>query len=291
MIPALITELEGRLGPLQVTRTKPFSVQLRSQRDRSLIKIYREIDPAGRQARELYALRKVPDFGITVPDVLNHGLHGSITWTELAVAPGTPLPLKHDDDVPAFLAAAQALLAPLHAREITREAGYGWNDPRSSATSVFLASQLSQHTRSLSFWPQLRDHLRSLDVLPVVRLHGDVKPEHILIGAGPHVLVDWEACARGPAVLDETDATFRVLRDLAYANQLTSGATALLPRTEQHAIALTWRIVLWLDRRHDAPSPRGIALAERAARLPDVPDPISMAADILRDAQREGIQY
>jgi hypothetical protein len=202
-----------------------------------------------------------------------------------------PLRLNHPDDALAFLSAACSLLAPLHVHETTQGAGPGWNGPYFSTTSAFLASQLSRSMRSLSFWPRLRCHLRSLDTLPVVWLHGDVKPEHILTGAGHAVLVDWEACSRGPAVLDQTDATFRVLRDLTYTSRLTPDATASLSRTKHHTIALTWRLILWLDRRHDALSQGAITLAERTARLPDVLDPIATAANILRDAHRKGVQF
>lgn len=289
--PGLIAELEDQLGPLQVVRIKPFSVHLRNQRNRSLIKIYREINPAARQARELDALHKAPELGIAVPHLLNHGLHGNITWTEIAIASGTPLPLSHPDHVPAFLGAARTLLAPLHGHETTKGAGPGWSSPHSSTASAFLASQLSQTMRSLSCWPQLCGHLRCLDTLPVVWLHGDVKPDHILTEAGHAVLVDWEACSRGPAVLDQADATFRVLRDLTYASRLTPDATVRLSRARHHMIALTWRLTLWLDRRHSTLSQRAVALADRIARLPDAVDPIATAASVLSDAQRRGVQY
>ena len=289
--PALIAELEHRFGPLQLARVKPFSVHLRDRRNHSLIKIYRGIDPGARQARELDALHTAPQFGCHVPRVLHHGQYRNINWTAIAVVSGMPLSLDCPGDVPFFLNAADSLLAPLHACGTAERAGPGWHGPQSSTTSAFLASQLSTRVRALPTWPRLDNHFRDLDTLPIVLLHGDVKPEHVLTGSGHAMLVDWEACARGPAVLDQSDATFRVLRDLAYFNRLTSGATSLLPRTRHHTIALAWRLTLWLDRRHSVLSEDTVALAERIARLPDAPNPIATAASIIQDAQRMGVQF
>jgi hypothetical protein len=289
--PVPIAELERRFGPLELTRAKPFSVQFRDRGSNRLIKIYRGIDPRARQVRELYALLTAPQFGCWVPQVLDHGQHGNITWTAIGVVSGTPLSLDGPDDVAIFLHAADSLLAPLHAAETLEKAGSGWQGLQSPTTSAFLASQISPRMRSLSAWPRLGTQLRDLDTLPIVLLHGDVKPEHVLTGPGHAMLVDWEASSRGPAVLDQSDATFHVLRDLAYANRLSSAATTLLPRTRHHTVALAWRLILWLDRRHSALSPDAIALAERIARVPDAPHPIATAASIMRAAESIGVEY
>jgi hypothetical protein len=178
----------------------------------------------------------------------------------------------------------------MHARSRTARAKVGIG-PSAPTTSAFLANELSWRVRTLPCWPRLRDDLRDLDCLPVVRLHGDVKPEHILVETGAAVLVDWEACARGPDVLDRADVAFRVIRDLTYADSFTAVSAAQLSRSEHHATALAWRLTLWLDRLRDALTGDSVMLAERMARLPGEPDPIARAACIMRDARDEGVQY
>jgi hypothetical protein len=96
-----------------------------------------------------------------------------------------------------------------------------------------------------------------------------VKPEHLLVDpAGSITVVDWEAAYRGPATLDEADIVFRVIREVAYGDlELTAENLALLPWTHTHVAALSWRLVLWLDRRHDTLTDPVVALVEQITEL------------------------
>jgi hypothetical protein len=154
-------------------------------------------------------------------------------------------------DVPRFLTLADTVLRPLHSQPVANGPGYGWTGAGYPSTSAFLASQLSSHLREIPAWPRLLARLHILNSLPIARLHGDVKPDHFLLESDRTWLVDWEAAMRGPAVLDQADASFRIVRETAYSAGFSYASQAVLHHSTHHCAALAWRIVLWLDRRHE----------------------------------------
>jgi hypothetical protein len=114
----------------------------------------------------------------------------------------------------------------------------------------FLLDQLSPRCQLRPWWAALSEALQLLDSQPVVHLHGNLKPEHLLVDNGKLHVVDWEASARGPAVVDYTDVAFHLVRDLLYEGvppgRVPVGLMARLPFSGP---ALAWRLLLWLDRR------------------------------------------
>ncbi|MEK8144254.1 phosphotransferase [Streptomyces sp. M10(2022)] len=120
-----------------------------------------------------------------------------------------------------------------------------------------LAGSALARCRRRPWWAALGRALQSSDAQPVVRLHGDLKPEHLLVdGADLHV-VDWEASARGPAAVDYTDVIFHLVRDLLYGDVPPGHVPVdLLTTMPFSGPVLAWRLLLWLDRRR----PRDIDL-------------------------------
>jgi hypothetical protein len=147
-IAELTTELEGRHGPLVATETKPFSLHYRTVAGTVLIKIYRTISPAARQARECEALRVAPSLGIRVPRILACGRHRDLAWAAIEVLPGRALPLARQHDVPNFVRAARSVLDKLHAEKLDDGAGPGWSGEAEYAASEFLGQS--------AVWPNPR---------------------------------------------------------------------------------------------------------------------------------------
>src|SRR5690606_20908315 len=95
----------------------------------------------------------------------------------------------------------------------------------------------------------LAEVLQHLESHPVVYLHGDLKPEHLLVDVRQLSVVDWEASARGPAVIDYADVVFHLVRDLLYAGLNADRLPIdLMTRLPFSGPVLAWRLLLWLER-------------------------------------------
>jgi aminoglycoside phosphotransferase (APT) family kinase protein len=118
---------------------------------------------------------------------------------------------------------------------------------------LHLTGQLTSRARHQPWWPHLAGHLTDLNPLPAVRLHGDIKPEHLLVSPDQTYAIDWEACATGPALCDHADIAFHAIRDLAYSGGKPN-ALVETPSTRDARLAplLAWRLTLWADRRRHA---------------------------------------
>jgi hypothetical protein len=244
------TYLTARFGPLNMSAVKPFSVSHRTADNQTIIKIYRVIDPVGRQQREVEALTVAPTLGLAVPTVLDHGRIDDLAWAAFAVVPGTPGDLAERGA--SFLAQARDVMAALHRHECHGVPGPGWSSGEAApgATSTHLTAQLSARAATMPWWPTLADHLRQLDEQPLVRLHGDLKPEHLIVGPEDIYVVDWEACARGPAACEYADVIFHLARDLVYAGDRPRLPLDILAEFPPGLpVALAWRLVQWADRR------------------------------------------
>jgi hypothetical protein len=79
-------------------------------------------------------------------------------------------------------------------------------------------------------------------------------------------VVDWEASARGPAVVDYTDVVFHLVRDLLYEGVPPKDVpVGLMTRLPFSGPVLAWRLLLWLDRRR--PEDIDLVTAREVGRL------------------------
>ncbi|PLW65689.1 phosphotransferase [Streptomyces sp. SCUT-3] len=241
-------------GPFGAAVVKPFSITRRTHDGKALLKTYRVIEPGARRDREVEALTLASEWGLAVPDVLAAGEDGDRAWALLSVVPGKPSAISTNADVEAFVARAMAIGAVLHRAVPDATSGTGWGRRRDSEAATshsgFLLSQLSPRCREQPWWEDLNGHLHQIDQLPTVYLHGDIKPDHLLVDGETLHVVDWEASSRGPAACDHADIVFHLVRDLAYSavglRDLPADAIGRVPSVGP---ILAWRIALWLDRR------------------------------------------
>ncbi|MGK5532401.1 aminoglycoside phosphotransferase family protein [Streptomyces sp. URMC 129] len=249
---------QGRewFGPFGPATVKPFSITRTAVDQSALLKIYRGVEPVARRDREADALRLACQSGVSTPSVLAAGEHVDHAWSVLSFVPGTPCSIVTASGVDGFVRHALSIAADVHGqgRRLGLTPGTGWREESDGGSTVthrdFLSGQLSPRCHRQPWWQEFHAMLAALDLEPTVYLHGDIKPEHLLIdGARVHV-IDWEASARGPAVCDYADIMFHLVRDLVYAgtpqHHLPLHALSQVPA---FGPAVAWRLVLWLDRR------------------------------------------
>ncbi|MGS2588816.1 phosphotransferase family protein [Streptomyces hebeiensis] len=244
--------IEQGLGPFGPAALKPYSRMRFATDGSALLKIYVGIDPEGRRQREVETVESAALWGISVPAVLATGNDGAGSWTAFRTVDGAPCSVSTRSAIEEYIGHVVAVSGRLHRPAAGATPGSGWEARQASVASShqFLLDQLSSHCRSLPWWAALSEALQPIDSHPVVRLHGDLKPEHLLIdGERLHVL-DWEASACGPAVLDYTDVAFHLVRDLLYGGMPPGRIPVdLLTRLPFSGPVLAWRLLLWLDRR------------------------------------------
>ncbi|WP_165556125.1 aminoglycoside phosphotransferase family protein [Kribbella pittospori] len=235
---------------------KPLSITRSSTDRRSMLKVYRGIEPRERQRREVDALTRVGRWGIAVPEVLAAGRRLDEYWSIFRVVPGDARITRTDVDVRAYLCDVRALAARLAAASNQLAPGAGWEPSLSDPPDhrQYLLDQLSPRCRRYDWWTELIGELRVVDSEPAVYLHGDLKAEHFLLAEHETYVVDWEACGRGPAACDFADVVFHVIRDLLYdGTSIEEPVIHLLAELGAPGAVLAWRLVRWLDRRrpHD----------------------------------------
>ncbi|SDH42330.1 Phosphotransferase enzyme family protein [Sinosporangium album] len=249
----LLVDLSSRYGDWCTPVVKPFSLNFRNAEGSAILKIYRGIDPVRRQEREIQALSSAFKCGLKTPQVLEAERLGPDAWVLVTVVPGRPLTLGKSVDMEEYLHYVQALTRALADQQPPAAPGAGWGHNHDfHSTSEYLTGMLSARARRTSWWLELCSKLADLDGAPLVHLHGDVKPEHILVEAGRMYVVDWEACARGPAVMDVADAVFHAVRDYQYDSVegcVASALRALALTDHNMPPLLAWRVALWADRR------------------------------------------
>lgn len=257
LIPKDVSEVLRSLSPAYGsfghTRVKPNSAAAVSDDGQFFLKIYRNIQPEVRQAREIEALNLAPKLGIRVPNVVGAGQHGALPWILLDFVRGEPGRANNSAEIASACNRARALMDRLRQQVGDRSTAHlGWLGPgrEPTKTSEFLVGQFSARAPETSAWPAVREAAQLLDGSTIVRLHGDIKPEHFIAQGELDYVVDWEACAYGPSVCDEADFLFHLVRDLVYLD----GHVDLLPtvRTDDLnalAAAAVLRLALWADRR------------------------------------------
>ncbi|MGW0768846.1 phosphotransferase [Streptomyces sp. NPDC002676] len=243
---------EQGLGPFGPAVLKPYS-RTRFARDGSaVLKVYVGIEPEGRRLREAATVELAALRGISVPTVLATGNGEAGSWTAFRAVDGTPCSIDTHEAMEEYISHVVAVSGRLHRPTAGTTPGAGWGVRRADPVSSrrFLLDQFSPRCRWLPWWAVLDEALQPIDSHPVVHLHGDLKPEHLLVGGERLHVVDWEASACGPAVLDYTDVVFHLLRDLLYAGVPPGRIPVdLVTRLPFSGPVLAWRLLLWLDRR------------------------------------------
>ncbi|WP_411145854.1 phosphotransferase family protein [Streptomyces sp. x-80] len=245
-------EIELRHGPFGRATIRPYSKTWRAVDNSSLLKVYTGIDPEGRRKREAETIQRAARWGLSVPPLLATGSSEVGSWTVFRMLPGVPCGMRSGRAIEEYIGHVLGLTRRLHRPTAGLTPGTGWTGGRSRPVLQhhFLLDQLSPRCRLRPWWAALSEALQLLDSQPVVHLHGNLKPEHLLVDNGKLHVVDWEASARGPAVVDYTDVAFHLVRDLLYEGvppgRVPVGLMARLPFSGP---ALAWRLLLWLDRR------------------------------------------
>jgi aminoglycoside phosphotransferase (APT) family kinase protein len=248
--------VEEKLGPFGPTVLKPYSRTRFAVDGSALLKVYVDIDPEGRRLREAATVEQAALMGIQVPSVLATGTSEAGSWTVFRTAPGIPCSIGTRKATKKYISHVSEVSSRLHmtpAGTVSGSgSGSGWDAQQSAPVPAhrFLLEQFSPRCRLLPWWEALDATLRPIDAHPVVRLHGDLKPEHFLVDGERVHVVDWEASACGPAVLDYTDVAFHLVRDLV-DDGVPPGEIPvdLLTGLPFSGPALAWRLLLWLDRR------------------------------------------
>ncbi|MEV8307248.1 phosphotransferase [Streptomyces flavidovirens] len=244
--------IEPEFGPFGPAVLKPYSRTRFATDGRALLKVYVGIDPEGRRLREATTIERAALRGISVPTVLATGNGEGRSWTVFRTVAGKPCSTSTPEAAEEYIGHVMAVSDRLHRPTAGAAPGSGWGTPQASPASSrqFLLNQFSARCRCLPWWKVLAEALQPIDTHRVVHLHGDLKPEHLLVDGKRLHVVDWEACACGPAVLDYTDVAFHLVRDLLYEGVPAGHVPIdLLTRLPFSGPVLAWRLLLWLDRR------------------------------------------
>jgi tRNA A-37 threonylcarbamoyl transferase component Bud32 len=279
-------------GPFRLRHEKPFSRTYTNESDTVFLKEYRGITPSLRQEREGIAIARASELGVGVPQILGARATESTAWTVFRYLPGDRGTVETRDGLSTFVEQVIELGHRIHVAPPDARPGAGWNRSAedTSTHGDFLMGQFSSAARAQPWWNDLGAAVGSLALGPVVYLHGDLKAEHF-ISSGDHVsVVDWEACARGPAACDQADALFHTLRDLLYRAGSRRIPHDQLERLQVPGPVMAWRLLLWLDRR---PTPVLRAASRRSLhQLMDEPKPMDVsriAAHAITEAFELGV--
>ncbi|THA83292.1 aminoglycoside phosphotransferase family protein [Streptomyces sp. A0592] len=250
------TYIEHRPGPFGPATAKPHSTTRRAVDGSALLKVYVGIDPEGRRRREAETVGRAVLRGLSAPVVLATGEGVAGSWTVFSMLPGTPCSIGAHEVVEEYIGHVLDVSGRLHQPAVDLTPGSGWERRQAGSVSQrqFLLDQLTSRCRRRPWWAVLEGFLHPLDSQPVVYLHGDLKPEHLLVDGERLHVVDWEASACGPAVVDYADVVFHLVRDLLYDGVPPERVPVeLLTAMPFSGPVLAWRLLLWLDRRrpHD----------------------------------------
>lgn len=248
-----VHEAELLYGPFGRASVKPYAMTRRAVDGGSLLKVYAGIDPEGRRHREAETVRRAARWGLSVPEVMATGRCDGGSWSVFRMLPGVPCGVGTARAIEEYIDHVLGLTDSLHRSSPDLNPGSGWSGERGRRPATqrqFLLDQLSQRCRQQPWWAALAEALRPLESHPVVYLHGDLKPEHLLVHDHQLSVVDWEASARGPAAVDYTDVVFHLVRDLLYTGAKPDRVPIdLITRLPFNGPVLAWRVLLWLDRR------------------------------------------
>ncbi|MFJ7059978.1 aminoglycoside phosphotransferase family protein [Streptomyces microflavus] len=260
--------IEHDLGPFGPAALKPYSETRRATDGSAFLKVYVGVDPEGRRRREVATIKRAILRGISVPPVLATGRGEAGSWTAFRSVAGTPCSIGTHEAIEEYIGHIVAVSGRLHRSTAGLTSGSGWEARNADLDSPrrFLLDQLSPRCQRQPWWAVLSTALQGIEAHRVVHLHGDFKAEHLLVDGDRLHVVDWEASARGPAVLDYTDVVFHLIRDLLYEGVPPGRIPIdLVTRLPFSGPVLAWRLLLWLDRRR--PDDTGRVTAHHVHRL------------------------
>ncbi len=276
--------LEGRYGPFGPAAIKPYARTQRSLDGQSFLKTYMGIDPRGRRRREADAVVVAAQSDLSVPGVLATGDNEDHSWTLFHTLPGNPCAISTTAEIEHYLTRVLALTRRLHRPVAGLRPGSGWRAGEHDEPVThqrFLLKQLTVRCQQSPWWTALQNALEPADSLPTVYLHGDLKPDHLLVDGVRLHIVDWEASCRGPAVCDFADVVFHLVRDLIYAavppSDLPLGPICVLPI---NSAVLAWRLIQWLDRRR--PTDIRLLTAGDVRKFADADNPAEVCGHLAR---------
>ncbi|MFG2850901.1 phosphotransferase [Streptomyces mirabilis] len=272
-----------QLGSYGAAAVRPNSITRWALDGSSLLKIYRNIAPRERRLRELTALQIAADWGLSVPPVLASGEDDDSAWTVLGTLPGKPCSIDTPRAVQDFVRHAVTATLLVHRKVDGAHAGQGWERQSEPTTSNrnFLLDQFSARCQKLPWWRDLKAVLAPYNEHPTVYLHCDLKPEYLLVDGDRLHIVDWEASGRGPAVSDQADATFHLVRDLIYTPATPLPAPiGIISQLGASGPALAWRLALWLDRRR--PGDIHLLPERELLQLASEDDPVAACEELTR---------
>jgi hypothetical protein len=113
-------------GPFRATTVKAFSITHRTVDGRSLLKIYRGVEPRARRDREVDALKLASQWSLSVPGLLAIGEQADTSWAVLSIVPGTQSSARTTSQIGAYIHRALALTVDLCRRVADLIPGSGW---------------------------------------------------------------------------------------------------------------------------------------------------------------------
>ncbi len=272
--PELVSSWRGLwTGGSDAPCVKPLSITQWSADRRSILKVYRGVEPSERQAREINALVEAARWGISVPAIHGYGIHEGRPWIVTGAVPGVARPIRTDGDVRRHVRQVRALTGQLQGLPGWLAPGTGWSRTHVvSSHRRLLLMQLSERCRGYAWWEALSAALLLVEANRTVYLHGDLKAEHFVDAGDVVYVVDWEACSRGPAVCDYVDVVFHIVRDLLYGGAAVRSTTVdSLAELSVPGSILAWRLIRWLDRRR--PNDLDLASPDHVLELVQQVDP------------------
>jgi hypothetical protein len=195
--------------------------------------------------------------GLRAPRAIASG-HGDQPWLVMTRCPGESWRGAVASDPEQYIRAVGAYLERLHQLFVPSQPGFGWLPSCQDVfedSAAFLAFLMRTSLRRLA--DDIRARLlrvlqRSCRAAPLVPLHRDIKPEHVLHAGAVATLgfdelelpaiciLDWEYASRGPALCDWGTLIWRAWTDCA--SPVTAGARAMLVRRLADAVLVASKL-------------------------------------------------
>ncbi|MBO0610696.1 phosphotransferase [Myceligenerans salitolerans] len=226
--------------PWHEVRRTDYSVVERSAGGSEFRKTYLRVRTTARLHAERAGITAARRVGLETPAIAQAGSSRTDSWIVLAAIPGESLSASSAEDLTEFVRVVRDVSLALDRIPC---AGAGW-----APSSTRLLTPCAPSFQGRPWFPTLAEYLDKIDRLPVAALHGDLKPEHLIVGPARYAVIDWEGFDVGPVAVDHAHAAFHAVRD-ALLSELDPAVLAPLEDLNLVGPVLAWRLALWLDRR------------------------------------------